>query len=105
MPEQSSRPNDQGSFLTGFTLGIFAGAVGYYLFATDKGKKLRTQLNQEWQEARTQVGPEVFPYSSLRDVFESLAHKLQIELPARKEKASPRKAKSPSTAKSKFKGV
>lgn len=33
--------NDQGSFLTGFSLGLFAGAFGYLLFGTDRGKKIR----------------------------------------------------------------
>lgn len=44
--------DQEGSFLTGFTVGLFAGAAGYYLFATKKGAKLRTQLSQEWQQAQ-----------------------------------------------------
>ncbi len=49
---------DNGSFITGFTIGIFAGAAGFFLFATDNGKKVRTQLNQEWQEAKQVLAEE-----------------------------------------------
>lgn len=45
----------QGSFVTGFAVGIFAGALGYYLFATDKGKKLTKIAQQEWREAMEAV--------------------------------------------------
>lgn len=40
---------DSGSFLTGLGLGLLGGAVGYFLFATDKGDKVRKQLSQEWK--------------------------------------------------------
>lgn len=101
-----ARQDDQGSFLTGFTLGIFAGAAGYYLFATDKGKKLRTELNKEWEQARSQIGPETFQHSSIRDMLYSLAKAMQIDLPAKKEKGSPKKSSKPSTSsKNKFKGL
>lgn len=42
----------QNSFATGFTLGVLTGAVGYFLFATERGTKLRYQLLQEWEEAK-----------------------------------------------------
>lgn len=101
-----AQQDDQGSFLTGFTLGIFAGAAGYYLFATDKGKKLRTELNQEWQQARAQVGPETFQYSSIKEVLYSIAKAMQIDLPAKKDKSGAKKAAKPSAStKSKFKGL
>ena len=44
MPKNSS----QQTFTTGFTLGLFAGVAGYYLFGTDQGKKLRSKLAKEW---------------------------------------------------------
>ena len=43
---------DQGSFLNGFTLGIFAGAVGYFLFGTNKGKSFRNDISKEWESAK-----------------------------------------------------
>lgn len=43
---------DQGSFLTGFTLGLFAGATGYFLFGTDRGAKVRRELKTEWDQAQ-----------------------------------------------------
>ncbi|MBU0576078.1 hypothetical protein KJ654_00240 [Patescibacteria group bacterium] len=43
--------NNQGSFTTGFTLGIFAGVAGYYLFGTKQGEKTRKRLVAEWEQA------------------------------------------------------
>ncbi len=48
-------PAEQGSFMVGFTLGIFAGAAGYYLFATENGEKLRKKLTKEWEEAKANM--------------------------------------------------
>lgn len=48
---------DQGSFLTGFTLGLFAGAAGLYLFGTEKGKSVRQRLTSEWQAAQSSMQP------------------------------------------------
>jgi len=44
--------NNQGSFVSGLTIGFFAGAAGYFLFGTDKGKKIVKDLEKEWQAAR-----------------------------------------------------
>jgi len=49
-PQADSK--DQGSFLTGFGLGLFAGAAGYFLFTTDRGKKVQSELTQEWAAAK-----------------------------------------------------
>lgn len=46
-----SSPQDSGSFLTGLGLGLLGGAVGYFLFATDKGADIRKKLAKEWQTA------------------------------------------------------
>jgi hypothetical protein len=46
---------DQGSFLTGFTVGLFAGAAGYFLFGTDRGEKVRSTLQDEWEEAKDKL--------------------------------------------------
>ena len=47
-----TQSDDGSSFVTGFTIGLFVGAAGYYLFATDKGAKLRKELVADWEEAK-----------------------------------------------------
>ncbi len=37
--------------MTGFGVGLAAGAIGMYLFGTDEGSKLRQELKDYWQEA------------------------------------------------------
>jgi gas vesicle protein len=54
--QQPTSSNDQGSFLTGFGLGLLAGAAGYFLFATDRGKKVQSELTKEWQAAKQNLG-------------------------------------------------
>ena len=43
--------NNYHSFTIGFTLGIFSGVVGYYLFGTKQGEKTREKLTEEWEQA------------------------------------------------------
>lgn len=40
----------KNSFLNGFSCGLLAGAAAYFLFATDKGKKIRADLKSKWPE-------------------------------------------------------
>ncbi len=47
-----NQSEDGSSFVTGFTIGLFAGAAGYYLFATEKGAKLRKQMVADWEGAK-----------------------------------------------------
>lgn len=51
----SDNTNSPGSFASGFTLGMLVGAVGYYLFATDRGIKLRKTLLKEWEGAKEEL--------------------------------------------------
>lgn len=44
-----------GSFLNGFSIGLFAGAAGYFLFGTNKGNDVRKQLATEWEKARVEL--------------------------------------------------
>ncbi len=63
--------SDSGSFITGFTLGIFAGAFGYYAFATKDGKKLTTKISAEWAAAKSTLMSDLIGESnqhSLRDL-------------------------------------
>lgn len=52
-----SAPNhhDSGSFVGGFTVGLFAGALGYFLFGTKRGGQVRSQLVSEWDKAKDQL--------------------------------------------------
>lgn len=49
---------DQGSFLMGMTVGMVAGAFGFFLFATDRGEKMRREFLAEWQQAAGQMNPD-----------------------------------------------
>ncbi len=76
MQNQSS--DDGNSFVTGFTVGLFVGAAGYYLFATDKGAKLRKQLVADWEGAKEQLiadGVIENDRLSLREFLFDLLHK------------------------------
>ena len=67
----------QSSFTTGFTVGLFAGAAGYYLFGTKQGAQLRRQLVQDWEDAKEHLVEEgVIAHSnvSLRGLLKELVH-------------------------------
>lgn len=100
--------------MAGFSLGLIAGAAGYFLFATERGSKVRKQLIKEWEGATDQMVEEgVIPSKDisirefLSDFFENV---FQAQLPddfvnpsksAKAAKAPARKAKKSS----KFSGV
>ncbi len=46
-------PNDHSAsgFVTGFTLGMVAGACGFYLYATQDGARVRKQIREEFERA------------------------------------------------------
>lgn len=58
---------DSGSFLTGFAVGLFAGAFGYFLFATDQGQSVRQELIKEWQLANQKLNDLEKPPTSSHD--------------------------------------
>lgn len=70
--------DNQGSFITGLTIGLFAGAASYFLLVTPKGKKVRQNLEKEWQAAQASTGgmpPSILSNSnvtSIRGLFASL---------------------------------
>lgn len=102
---------DQGSFLTGFALGVFAGAAGYFLFGTDRGHKVRRDLQREWENAKQDLLTRTEPESAevamlnLRDALYKVAGWLGEFQPS--EVKSAKKTAKPKTkqAKTKFKGV
>lgn len=51
----SAHNQDSGSFLAGFGVGLIAGAVGYFMFATDRGENVRKSLVEEWHNATDKV--------------------------------------------------
>jgi gas vesicle protein len=104
MQSHSSSGHEQGSFLTGFTLGLFAGAAGYFMFGTNKGRKLRERLADEWENARMEVGDKGLPNMSFRDMLGSLLKTFQTP---ETEKTPAKKAAKPAAkdSKSKFKGL
>lgn len=82
-----TREYNQGSFLTGFTVGLFAGAAGYFLFGTDKGKKVTERLSDEWENAKEKLADEGVidnPNLSLREVVGQVLNQVKerIEIPA-----------------------
>lgn len=108
-------PPEQGNFVAGFSLGLLAGAAGYFLFATEKGSKVRKQLVQEWEGAQDHMvkegviaaGSKISIRQYLQHMFEevfqaSLPDELMTPSKLRKaSKAPARRAKKGS----KFSGV
>lgn len=112
--DQQNSGQDQGSFLNGFVVGLFAGAAGYFLFATDRGHSVREELAQEWQQAKSQLNQvtDEVPAGTLRQALTQVAEWLGFvfEAPTTevKTKSKIRKSGPNSTTtvkKSKFKGT
>lgn len=112
----SNQDPSQNSFVTGFMVGLFAGAAGYFLFATKQGAELRRQLLEDWEDAKHHLAEEGMIERSdislrefVRDLFnqattrtEEVEHRLLPEEKMKRiVKASGRKKDSAK----KFKGV
>jgi len=109
----------QGSFIGGLALGMFAGAAGFFLFGTKDGAKTRLKIEKEWQEAKAtlekdgiiknknaSLGDLIREWFSLEQVTKvtpkkSTKKKVAKSLPTGKKSTS---AKTSETGK-KFKGV
>lgn len=64
-----SSSREQQFLVGGFSLGLMAGAVGYYLFGTKQGKELRTELSQEWTEAQDYLTKQgIWPQSKKKTI-------------------------------------
>lgn len=102
MSEQS-----QGSFINGLAIGMFAGAAGYFLFATKDGSKIRKKVENEWQEAKAVLAQEGVIKDKNITISEMITEWLgvgQIKTVKKKKttlKTAPKKTKSST----KFKGV
>lgn len=71
--QDTSQETSQGSFLNGFTVGLFAGAAGYFLFGTKKGETIRHKISEEWEQAKVQLADQGVIESSDMTIREFLA--------------------------------
>lgn len=101
---------DSGSFLSGLGIGLIGGAVGYFLFATEKGEKARKRLFSEWKEVQKSVLPQtekkVDAAGTLKDLVSTFFTEM-IEQAKEDQKAAEQevKQKAKKTKKKLFKGV
>lgn len=121
MTEQNDLDNfdypEQGSFIAGFSLGLFAGAAAYFLFGTERGGKIRKELVQEWDKAKkTMVADGAISdvQISLREFLQTLAQDIfnsslptEIISPTRSRRGSARSAaaRKAKRGSAKFSGV
>jgi gas vesicle protein len=103
--------HNQGSFVGGLALGMFAGAAGYFLFATKDGSKVRKKMEGEWSEAKVILAKEGVIKSKDVTISQLVGDWFGFETnkPTKKKTASPKTtSKKQITTKaktSKFKGV
>jgi gas vesicle protein len=50
MNNKNNNCNSSSNFLPGFLLGVIAGAAGYFLLGTKKGRKIKKRLMEEGQD-------------------------------------------------------
>jgi hypothetical protein len=107
----------QGSFIGGLALGMFAGAAGFFLFGTKDGAKTRVKIEKEWQEAKVtlakdgiiknknaSLGDLVKDWFGLEKVKVVKTTKKSTKKKTTQASAPSKKSTSPKTGK-KFKGV
>ena len=100
------------NFMTGFGVGLAAGAVGMFLFGTDEGTKLRKELKDHWQEAAADLLAEGVIENAEQDLwglFKDILDKAGSEV-SEHQLESIKKSKTATTArktreKNQFKGV
>jgi gas vesicle protein len=110
LSQDSTQPqSDQGSFLAGFSVGLVAGAVGYFLFATNKGSNLRDSLTEEWAAARSKLSEaDDAPPEALNHVLHQVADWVSVQFGSVASSSHAKNAKAKKAqAKSgrRFKGV
>lgn len=94
---------NQGSFLGGLALGLFAGAAGYFLFGTKDGEQVRKKVQKEWQEAKTALVEEGIIKNkdqSIKDLISEWLGMAETKTTTKKKAQPSNKAKN-----TKFKGV
>lgn len=107
----AAQSRDGGSFLTGFGVGILAGAVGYFLKHSDQGEEFQKKFAGEWSTAQQFVREELKETSPLtvQGAFDEVIRYLAGEDEAEEEpEDSAKPTRSTTTRKKrtpKFKGV
>lgn len=106
----------KNSFLNGFSVGLLAGAAAYFLFATDKGKKIRSDFKDKWPEFAAKLQADGLISDSqqsigslIGQIFEnSTSEASKTKKKTKPSTKSPQKKKPatrPASKKLKFKGV
>lgn len=107
----AAQSRDGGSFLTGFGVGILAGAVGYFLKHSDQGEEFQKKFAGEWSTAQQFVREELKETSPLtvQGAFDEVIRYLAGEDDAAEESDddTPKRKRAATTAKKvrKFRGV
>jgi gas vesicle protein len=96
---------NQGSFIGGLALGMFAGAAGYFLFATKDGSNVRKKIEKEWQEAKVVLAEEGVIKDKNVKISDLISDWLGIEHLKSSTKKKNAKKNTPKSKTSKFKGV
>ncbi|PIY80545.1 MAG: hypothetical protein COY80_02160 [Candidatus Pacebacteria bacterium CG_4_10_14_0_8_um_filter_42_14] len=100
--------HESGHFSTGFSLGLLAGAAGYFVFGTNKGKEFRVELSKKWQEAK-KVAADEWPKEAgaetIGDFLKTMITQISSEIAdSTGSKKHPKRKKKP-TNKKQFKGI
>jgi len=78
MPEENG-----GSFSLGFTFGLLAGASGFFIFGTERGKHARKQFSKQWKEAHASLAKNSDePLLTLRDAYNHVVAAVLDEKPS-----------------------
>ena len=97
---------NQGSFLGGLALGMFAGAAGYFLFATKEGAKTRVKLESEWQGAKEKMAQDGIIQDKNMSISQMVGEWLGMTHETKKiTKKKSHKSSSTKKDSEKFKGV
>lgn len=94
---QSPKSSGGGNFLSGMMFGAIAGAVGYFLFGTEKGKQAREKLSEEWKNAKDQFvedGVIVPPESIPQTVQKVIEHVIEPQKVTSTKKTATKKKKN-----------
>lgn len=96
---------NQGSFIGGLALGMFAGAAGYFLFATKDGSKVRKKMENEWKEAKVILTEEGIIKNKDVTISQLVGEWFGLEQPKTTKKRATKKHVTDKSSSSKFKGV
>lgn len=106
----ASQTREGGSFLTGFGVGILAGAVGYFLRDTESGEHFRSQFKSQWSLAEVFVKEELKEsapstvQAAFQEVFAYLTGE-STEKAGSKKETSQDSARAKTSRTQKFKGL